>query len=113
MFTRHGSRALLVGKFIPGLNTAAVPLAGMLGIPLSRFCVFDAAGTLLWAGVYSGAGYFFSNKFRPIATAFSHLGIGLFPLLGVLLAAYIAWKYWQRQRFLRRLPELSGLGRRS
>jgi len=113
MFGRHGSRVLLVGKFIPGLNTAAVPLAGMLGIPLARFCMFDVVGTLLWAGAYSGAGYFFSNQFRTIATAFSRVGIGLFPLLGVLLAAYIAWKYWQRQRFLRRLPTLSGLGRRS
>ena len=113
MFARHGSRALLVGKFIPGFNTAAVPLAGMLGIPLTRFFVFDGAGTVLWVGAYSGVGYFFSNQLRLFANIFSRVGFGFSFLLVVLLAAYIAWKYWQRQRFLRRLPTLSGLGRRS
>ena len=33
-FTRFGSRTLLICKFVPGLNTAAPTLAGMVGIRL-------------------------------------------------------------------------------
>src|SRR5262245_7301022 len=31
-FSRHGVRSLLIAKFVPGLNTAAPPLAGMIGM---------------------------------------------------------------------------------
>ena len=49
-FYRHGLKSLLVAKFVPGLNTVAPPMAGMLKHPSGRFLMFDAAGTLVWAG---------------------------------------------------------------
>ena len=99
----HGARTLLFAKFIPGLNTVAPPLAGMIGMRLSRFAVWDTAGALLWAGGFSGAGYLFSDQLELVAVRASGLGAGLLVLLGAPLAAYLAWKYVQRQRFLRRL----------
>src|SRR5215470_3008705 len=42
LFTRYGLRAVLVAKFVPGLNTVAPPLAGMSGISAHRFLFFDA-----------------------------------------------------------------------
>ena len=42
-FERLGLWALLLAKFVPGLNAAAVPLAGMVKTPLFRFLVFDVA----------------------------------------------------------------------
>lgn len=53
-FQRYGPASLLFAKFVPGLRTFSVPLAGMTGIPYGRFLLFDAVGTLLWlAGVLS------------------------------------------------------------
>ncbi len=103
VFARHGARALLFAKFAPGLSTAAPPLAGMFGMRLSRFLAWDGAGTLLWVGAFSGAGYIFSAQLERIATWALRLGAWLLVLLGSALAGYIAFKYVQRQRFLRQL----------
>src|SRR5262249_34290634 len=37
IFLRHGPRALLVAKFLPGLTTVMPPLAGIFGVPRLRF----------------------------------------------------------------------------
>lgn len=103
IFVRHGSRALLVAKFVPGLNTMAPPLAGMFRMPLSRFLLWDAAGALIWAGTFCGMGYLFSAQLERIARLTEGLGAWLVVLLGGALAAYIAWKYIQRRRFMREL----------
>lgn len=102
-FAQYSARALLIAKFVPGLNTVAPPLAGIFRIGLLRFLVFDSAGALLWAGAFSGAGYLFSAQLELIAMFALRLGIWLAVLLGGLLAAYIAWKYVKRQRFIRKL----------
>src|SRR5256712_10360285 len=39
--TTHGASALLIAKFVPGLNSIGQPLAGALGMPIRRFVAFD------------------------------------------------------------------------
>ena len=92
-----------MAKFIPGLNTAAPPLAGMFRMPLRRFLLWDGAGALIWAGTFCGMGYLFSAQLERIARMSEGLGAWLIVLLGGALAAYIAWKYIQRRRFMREL----------
>lgn len=103
IFARHGARSLLVAKFIPGLNTAAPPLAGVFQMRLSRFLFFDVLGSLLWAGSFLLLGYAFSDQFERVAQRALDLGSWLLVLLVGGLAAYIGWKYIQRQRFLHSL----------
>lgn len=102
-FARHGARSLLYAKFVPGLNTAAPPLAGMLGMRLWRFLVADGIGAGLWAGAFIGLGWLFADQLLTIlaiaqgaATASGTVALGLFVL-------YLAFKLWQRRRFIRDL----------
>lgn len=103
VFARHGARSLLVAKFLPGLSTVAPPLAGVFGMRLARFLLFDAAGALLWAGSFLGLGFAFSGEIERIAERALSLGGALFALLAGALAAYIGWKFLARRRFLREL----------
>jgi membrane protein DedA with SNARE-associated domain len=102
-FARRGARSLLVAKFIPGLSTAAPPLAGLLRMRHSKFLTWDAAGALLWAGTYAGLGFVFSKQLDRVAVQLQHLGSGLLSLILGGLAAYLGYKYYQRQRFIREL----------
>jgi hypothetical protein len=102
-FARNGARSLLVAKFIPGLSTAAPPLAGMLRMRRSRFITWDAAGALLWAGTFAGLGFVFSAQLDRVTAYAQRLGSGLLVLLACGLAAYIVFKYYGRRRFLREL----------
>lgn len=103
IYARHGARALLFSKFIPGLSTVTPPLAGMFRMRLGRFLLCDSAGAVLWVGAFTGTGYLFSEQLERIATLALRLGTGLLFLLLGGLAAYIAWKYLERRRFLRQL----------
>ncbi len=102
-FAHHGARSLLIAKFVPGLNTMAPPLAGIIGMRWPRFLLFDLLGALLYVGTFAGVGYLFSDQFERVAEYAAQFGSGLLVLLGGGLAAYIVWKYAQRRKFLREL----------
>jgi len=102
-FATHGARSLLVAKFVPGLNTAAPPLAGVIGMPFGRFLLFTGLGGVAWAGVFLGLGYAFSGQLERVATHTARFGTWVAALIVGGLAAYVAWKWIARRRFLRRL----------
>jgi membrane protein DedA with SNARE-associated domain len=103
VFARHGAHSLLIAKFVPGLNTAAPTLAGIFRMPLSRFVVFDGLGAFFWVSTFIALGYGFSDQLEWVAAYFLRWGSWLLMVLLGALAAYIIWKYFQRQRFLYRL----------
>ena len=100
LFIRHGVRSLLVAKFVPGLNTAAPSLAGVFRMPLERFLIFDSLGGFLWVVTVTSLGLILSDQLERIALRW---GGWLVAVLAGSLAAYVLWKFIQRQRFLRRL----------
>lgn len=102
-FERRGEWALVVAKFIPGLNAMAPPLAGASRMPWPRFAFFDGLGALLWVSVYIGVGYIFSSQIERAASRLVLLGRGLFALFVFGLLLYIGWKYFNRRRFIRGL----------
>ena len=103
LFMRFGVWTLLVAKFLPGLTTVLPPMAGAFGIPRLRFALFDAAGTVLWAGLWTAVGYIFSEAIEDIIVRISALGHGAIAVVVVALVGYIGLKYVRRQLFLRRL----------
>ena len=73
-FVRHGARSLLIAKFVPGLNTMAPPLAGIIGMRLGRFLIFDALGAFLYLGTFVGLGFVFSSQLEQVAARVAGLG---------------------------------------
>jgi membrane protein DedA with SNARE-associated domain len=101
VFAARGLQALLVAKFLPGLNAIAAALAGIVGVHAGWFAGYAAAGGLLWAGSWIGLGYFFSAAIVEVVSQAARLGMSAIALLAVGLGAYVAFKYVQRRRFLR------------
>ena len=103
VFSRYGAGSLLFAKFVPGLSTAAPPLAGLFRMRLWRFLLADGAGAVLWVGGFSGLGFIFREQLEDVAQWALGMGRWLGIVLVALLAVYILWHVWQRQRFLRKL----------
>jgi membrane protein DedA with SNARE-associated domain len=102
-FARYGARTLLVSKFVPGLNTVATPLAGIVGMRLPVFVLYSIAGGTLWAGTFLLLGHAFRHQLDAVARLAIALGGRLAAVLAVLFAAWLAWKWHERRRFLRAL----------
>jgi membrane protein DedA with SNARE-associated domain len=103
IFSRHGARAMLVAKFIPGLTTVTPPLAGIFGVGRVKFAVYEIAGVVLWAGTWIGLGYVFSDAIAVVAERASRLGRTLGLVVAAALAGYVLVKYLRRRLFLREL----------
>lgn len=103
IFSKQGARSLLVAKFLPGLGLVTPPLAGIFRMRFRRFLLFDAIGSMLWAGAFLGLGYIFAGQIELVAARLASLGGWLLVLIVASLAGYIGSKFVARQRFLREL----------
>lgn len=103
LYQTYGAKSLLLAKFVPGLTTVAPPLAGVFRMRPSKFIAYDVAGSLLWSTSVTGLGYIFSNQLEEVARYGLRFGEFVLVLLIGGLGAYLAYKYEQRQKFLRKL----------
>ena len=67
-------------------------MADPQGLAPWNFVVFDAAGALIWAGAYVGAGWAFRTQLEELADVLTKLGASFVVLLVMGLALYIAAK---------------------
>jgi membrane protein DedA with SNARE-associated domain/rhodanese-related sulfurtransferase len=97
LFSRYRGSALLVSKFLPGLKTAAPPLAGLIKMPLGEFTLYGGAGSLLWAAAFVLPGYLFSERIARAAP----VGQWVAAAASLAFAAWLGWKVLQRRRHLK------------
>jgi membrane protein DedA with SNARE-associated domain len=103
IFLRHGVRSLLIAKFVPGLATVSPPLAGVFGVRMIRFLLYDGLGALLYAGTFVGLGRLFRSQLEGMVTYTARMGSMMLASLVMVTAGYIAFKVLQRWRIMRRL----------
>jgi membrane protein DedA with SNARE-associated domain len=100
IFSRYGARTLLICKFVPGLNTAAPTLSGMVSVEFPRFLLFDALGALLWTGAYVGVGFIFGKQLDRAAAYAKGIGSWFLVLFALGVIFYVFYRWRERQRFL-------------
>ena len=103
VFERWGMPSLLVAKFIPGFSTVAPPMAGATKAGLDEFLLYDSGGALLWAGSGIVAGVVFHRAIDRALAFLASIGSAAFVILGVALAIFVAFKWWQRRSFYKLL----------
>ncbi len=102
-FERWGVNSLVIAKFIPGLAIIAPPMAGAMRIGWPRFIFLSACSAILWAGIPLGAGVLFKSQIAQLLVHLQEFGSITGVGVMLLLAAYIAYKWWERRRFYRLL----------
>jgi membrane protein DedA with SNARE-associated domain/rhodanese-related sulfurtransferase len=96
IFLRWGLASMVFSKFVPGISLVAPPIAGAVRMPLARFLVSSAAGTLLWTVAHLLLGYLFRDQIGQLFDyGRQHLQVVLH-LAAVVLLLYIAYRAVQR-----------------
>jgi membrane protein DedA with SNARE-associated domain/rhodanese-related sulfurtransferase len=98
-FERWGANAIIIAKFIPGFAVIAPPLAGALRMRWPRFVGLSAIGATLWVTCFLGVGMLLKPQIDRLLPVAQEFGATLLALLLALLLGYIAYKWWERQRF--------------
>jgi membrane protein DedA with SNARE-associated domain len=88
IFDRHGGKVVFFGRFISILRTYAAFLAGTTRMPYVRFLFFNAAGGIIWSGIYAIAFYYVGSA---LDKARGPVDYGLGGAAAVIVVAFIVW----------------------
>ncbi len=103
LFTRFGTRVLVLAKFVPGLGAVATAMSGVVSAPLAGFVLYDAIGATIWATTGVALGVIFHDAVGDLFARLAGLGrVGGLLVLG-LLSAFLAVKAWRRHQFFQQL----------
>ncbi len=92
-YDRHGNWGVFGARLLPVIrNFAAVP-AGVAEVPLLRFGLLTAAGSLIWDGAMALIGYWVGSSYHKIMKGFSDAGYVLGALAVVAVAVVIVHRY--------------------
>lgn len=103
VYSRWGAPSLIIAKFIPGFAAVATTLAGETGTRTGRFLFYDGIGALLWSGLAVALGVIFHEAVNSVLERLEDLGRFALPAVAILILAFVAWKLWRRQSYLRQL----------
>jgi membrane protein DedA with SNARE-associated domain len=93
-YEQHGSKTVLIGRFIAVFRSWAAVLAGVMKMPYARFVLFNAIGCATWTTVYTTLGYLFGRNLPLLEHYTKRIGIGI----GVVLALGIGIYFFRKRK---------------
>jgi membrane protein DedA with SNARE-associated domain/rhodanese-related sulfurtransferase len=100
---RYGTCMMLISKFLPGVNTLAVPLLAASGIALPVFLLYEIPGNIVYIGAWLFLGRMIGQRIETLSLL-AHFATGI--SLGVTLLgamALVVFRYVQRRRLRRQI----------
>jgi membrane-associated protein len=92
-FEKHGSQALVIGRFVPFVRTYVTLVAGVSEMNRLKFWLWSLVGALLWVISVTCLGYFLGSTFPWLSDKIDWV------ILGLLLLTVIPLAFeWRRQR---------------
>ncbi len=91
-FDKHGSKALVIGRFVPIVRTFITVVAGVGRMDRRKFFLWSAIGAALWVGIVTLLGYFLGQAF-PVLQDKLDIAIILVVLVSLLPAVFEWWRH--------------------
>lgn len=93
-FERHGGKAVFFGRMIPIFRSLISIPAGVTRMPVWRFALLTAAGSLLWNTVFVLAGFLLGESWHVVE---QYVDVVQYVVIGVVALA-VAWFVVVRSR---------------
>jgi membrane-associated protein len=93
-FDKHGSSALVIGRFVPFVRTYITVVAGVTRMQRHRFLVWSFVGAVAWVLSITLTGYFLGTKVPWLRDNIDYA------ILAILALSVIpvAWEWWRHRR---------------
>jgi membrane protein DedA with SNARE-associated domain len=95
-FDEHGPKAVVIGRFVTGLQTVAAIMAGISHMRWRTFFAWNVIGAIMWAAAFSALGYAAGRSVDAVDT---YLGVAGLVVLGVVIvggAGFLLWRHHRR-----------------
>lgn len=93
-FVKHRNASAFWGRLVPGVRSLIAIPAGINNAPLPPFLALTFAGSFIWMGVLTTAGYFLGSAFKKVD---AFLGPVTYIVVGGLVLAFI-WRGWRKHQ---------------
>jgi membrane protein DedA with SNARE-associated domain len=84
-FARRGDAIVLLGRLVPGVRSLVSIPAGTLRMPVGRFLVLTAVGSLGWNAALIGFGSALATRWETVTSAFASTATYLLPAAAAVL----------------------------
>ncbi|HEU5416542.1 MAG TPA: DedA family protein [Streptosporangiaceae bacterium] len=87
LFDQHGAKVVFFGRFVSVLRTYAAFLAGTSKMRWRRFLPANAAGGIVWAGIYTTASYLAGDALQRVSGVIDWIlaGAAVLAIAGVVV----------------------------
>lgn len=98
LLAKHQNLLILGFRFIYGIRTITPFLLGTSGISPLRYILLNFCGGILWAGIFSGLGYYFGQLMELILGRIKNdEKWGILVLLGISALTWLIYKWHERK----------------
>ncbi len=95
LFERHGAKAILIGRLIPGVGTLISIPAGLYRMPIfGWFLFFTVLDSVIWNAALIGLGWYLGSQWTLVR---EYASIIEYAILAVLVLG-IVWFVWRRRK---------------
>lgn len=95
-FARYGDRLIFMARLVPGTRVVVFVSAGLNGMPLARFLLFDAIGAVLLVPALLALGHAFGEQIGSLGETLRWVGDRIALLVAVALAGWLLRVWWLR-----------------
>ena len=88
-FSKHGEKAVLIGRLIPGVRSLVSLPAGAAGMPLGRFVLLTTIGSAVWNLLLIGSGWLLGTQYHVIEEHIDTANNTIYVLIGASIAVFI------------------------
>jgi len=97
--TKYGTgKALVLSRFIPFVRTLINPLAGIVGIPVKKFFIWNVAGAVIWTQLVMGAGFILGEKLKGSVDKYLLPIVGLIIIISVIPVVIEFFREWSTRK---------------
>ena len=97
--TKYGTgKALVLSRFIPFVRTLINPLAGIVGIPVKKFLVWNITGAVIWTQLVLGAGFILGEKLKGSVDKYLLPIVGLIIIISVIPVVIEFFREWSTRK---------------
>jgi len=97
--TKYGTgKALVLSRFIPFVRTLINPLAGIVGIPVKKFFLWNVVGAIIWTQGIIGLGYLLGERLEGSVDKYLLPVVGLIIIVSVIPVAIEFFREWSTRK---------------
>lgn len=97
-FLRFGNWTVFWGRMVAGVRFVTFFMAGTTRMPVGKFILFDSLAALITVPVWITLGILLGAHFGEILDWMSRLNTGVWIVVGVAVAAFVAWRIVSKRR---------------